>query len=420
MAQIKVLKIDANGWQHEHESADDVTFATVTGATQIGVTSGVTITSNIAFNAVTDTIAGIQNQNLLDKSASETISADWTIATGYNLTLTDAPTATTDAANKAYVDSVATGLDWQDSVKDKDLTAPPGSPSTGDRYIVAATATGAWAGQENNIAEWNGTSWDFTTVSEGMATWVEDEDVVYVYNGTGWVKMSSVYNHNDLTGLQGGTTNEYYHLTATEDAWVTAGLGVVTDGADLVGKDNNVAITGNWTYTGRNDFNGGELSLPNAASATPAEGDTYWDGTADILYVYNGTAWVNVSSAGTASSVQTTYTAGTGGIAQYDVVYISSADTVLKADASAIATAKVIGMAPSAIVATSSGVIQEDGVVTGCLTGATAGTPYFLSTTAGLVATTRPTGSGEVVYKIGYAKNATDLHLQIEFVGIRS
>ena len=38
------------------------------------------------------------------------------------------------------------------SVLDRHLTAPPGSPADGDRYIVAAGATGDWAGWDLNIA----------------------------------------------------------------------------------------------------------------------------------------------------------------------------------------------------------------------------------------------------------------------------
>ena len=33
------------------------------------------------------------------------------------------------------------------TVLDRDLAAPPGSPADGDRFIIAAGASGAWAGQ---------------------------------------------------------------------------------------------------------------------------------------------------------------------------------------------------------------------------------------------------------------------------------
>lgn len=72
------------------------------------------------------------------------------------------------------------------------LATPPGSPTTGDRYIVTATATGAWVGQEDSIAEWNGSSWVFTTPEEGYFLWVEDESRFYEFNGTSWAKQSLV------------------------------------------------------------------------------------------------------------------------------------------------------------------------------------------------------------------------------------
>lgn len=37
--------------------------------------------------------------------------------------------------------------------------APPGSPATGDRYLVPPDATGDWTGHANKIAEWNGSVW---------------------------------------------------------------------------------------------------------------------------------------------------------------------------------------------------------------------------------------------------------------------
>lgn len=126
------------------------------------------------------------------------------------------PTATDNLVTKGYVDGLVSGLDWQESVLDKDLNAPPGSPNTGDRYLISTappTATGAWLGHDNEFGEWNGSSWDFTSVSEGSACWVEDEDVLYTYNGTDWVKLGTTDTHNNLTGLNDG---DYKHLTATE------------------------------------------------------------------------------------------------------------------------------------------------------------------------------------------------------------
>ena len=42
---------------------------------------------------------------------------------------------------------------WQDPVIDADLSAPPGSPSEGDRYIVGPSATGDWSGHDGEIAD---------------------------------------------------------------------------------------------------------------------------------------------------------------------------------------------------------------------------------------------------------------------------
>lgn len=67
----------------------------------------------------------------------------------------------------------------------KNINTPPSSPSTGDVYIVAASPTGAWVGQAGNIAFYNQT-WQFITPREGMLLWVNDESLIYTYNGSAW------------------------------------------------------------------------------------------------------------------------------------------------------------------------------------------------------------------------------------------
>ncbi|WP_010486951.1 DUF2793 domain-containing protein [Pseudomonas sp. S9] len=78
-------------------------------------------------------------------------------------------------------------------VVDRDLSAPPGSPANGAMYIPAATATGAWAGKENNLAWWltDANQWFFLAPAEGMGlVYVLDEDEFIYHNGTAWTVFS--------------------------------------------------------------------------------------------------------------------------------------------------------------------------------------------------------------------------------------
>jgi hypothetical protein len=72
------------------------------------------------------------------------------------------------------------------SVKDRDLATPPASPTDGDRYIVAAAATGAWAGKTGQIAVRVAGQWEFYPAKIGWLCFVEDESVLTTYKATGW------------------------------------------------------------------------------------------------------------------------------------------------------------------------------------------------------------------------------------------
>jgi hypothetical protein len=89
------------------------------------------------------------------------------------------------------------GLDQlvQATVKDKDLATPPGSPANGDAYIVAGSPTGAWAGQAGKIAAWTTDiavpAWEFYTPKDGFIVWVDDEALVYRYDGGAWAILTA-------------------------------------------------------------------------------------------------------------------------------------------------------------------------------------------------------------------------------------
>jgi hypothetical protein len=116
-----------------------------------------------------------------------------------------APSAAGDSAEFQWVldqiNSKLGGLDWQESVIDKDLVTAPGSPVTGDRYIIAGIGGGWSGGTIDDIAEWDGSAWVFTTPNEGFATRVMDENKVYIHDGTSWGLFEATLDHGALLGL---------------------------------------------------------------------------------------------------------------------------------------------------------------------------------------------------------------------------
>jgi len=91
----------------------------------------------------------------------------------------------------------------QAGVIDKDLTAPPGGESEGDIYIVGASATGAWAGQDDDLAIYQDGAWVFVTPLDGFIAFVADETTLYVYN-SGWTSLAGLLGAGYLP-IGGGT-----------------------------------------------------------------------------------------------------------------------------------------------------------------------------------------------------------------------
>lgn len=78
----------------------------------------------------------------------------------------------------------------QIAVLDRDLGTAPVAPANGDRYIVAAAATGAWSGHGAQIAAFQDGAWEFYAPREGWLAWIADEDMLAVWNGGSWIAVS--------------------------------------------------------------------------------------------------------------------------------------------------------------------------------------------------------------------------------------
>lgn len=112
--------------------------------------------------------------------------------TGDNLGLTIGETSgatgwnTWMDANHGILDAVVF-LD----VKSRTTAAPPGSPAAGDRYLVAASPTGAWSGQAGKIAVYRAAAWVFYTPKEGwLLTSQGDGAALFKYQSSAWVEIN--------------------------------------------------------------------------------------------------------------------------------------------------------------------------------------------------------------------------------------
>lgn len=78
----------------------------------------------------------------------------------------------------------------QMAVTSRDFTSAPVLPAAGDRYIVAAGATGEWAGHSGEIALFSDSYWNFFPPLPGYRSWIAAEGQIATYDGTVWATLA--------------------------------------------------------------------------------------------------------------------------------------------------------------------------------------------------------------------------------------
>lgn len=78
----------------------------------------------------------------------------------------------------------------QIGVLNADQTAPPTTPTEGDRHIVASGATGAWTGHAAAVAVYEDGTWRFLPPKLGWCAWCDADGVLLVYDGTAWAGVT--------------------------------------------------------------------------------------------------------------------------------------------------------------------------------------------------------------------------------------
>lgn len=92
----------------------------------------------------------------------------------------------------------------QISVKNRTTASPPGTPVNGDRYLIAASPTGAWASHAGHIAVWRAplSAWEFYVPANGWTIFVEAERVAFVYLSGSLLPL----DRSGITALTDGAT----------------------------------------------------------------------------------------------------------------------------------------------------------------------------------------------------------------------
>jgi len=174
------------------------------------------------------------------------------------------PTATNHLATKGYVDSVGGdgGSNDLGPVLDKDLTAPPGGESVGDKYIVGSSATGDWSGHDDDVAEVSSTSpttWSFTTPVDGNHAWVTDEAKDYTFSSGSWNPTGSSISHTSLQDIGTNTHAQIdSHIANTSNphsvSKTDVGLSNVTNDAQLKRAANDISGFAEKSFPNDNDL----------------------------------------------------------------------------------------------------------------------------------------------------------------------
>ena len=169
---------------------------------------------------------------------------------------------------------------------DRDLTAPPGSPVHGDTYLVATGATGAWSGEDGNIARFFNTAWIFITPQEGSVARVADENIWIGFEDPSWVTLTvggSLPTEASAAEIRTGTATGKYvspdkMFDAADGVALTPGANVAVDLSS--GINFTLAMGGNYTLDDPTNMKAGQTGVIEITQ----------DGTGSRTLAY-GTAW---------------------------------------------------------------------------------------------------------------------------------
>lgn len=350
-------------------------------------------------------------------------------------------TAGTDAVNLDQLQAVQNGLDWKESVRllsDTNIDIATGGLLTvdsvltvaGDRVLLVGQSTasengiyiadsGAWVRSEDANASAEVTAGLVTSVTEGTVyekqTWkLITPDTIVLDTTALSFELMPVNTFSASLGVELVGSNFQADLLASGGIKLVgnelavepadfAGNGLQDDGADNLEINFSTAFNDNLPIAAQdlNSNANGEgasiIGIEDAAgnfTATDVEG-----ALAEISDLIDDNGVL--------------YTVGTGGVTKGDLVFVDANNTVLPLDINNGDFGIGLALEDKAAAAEVK-ILANDVILEGVLTGATAGTKYYWNGTT--LVSSLPASAGVYVWLVGVAKNATDLHVNVEFI----
>jgi len=375
------------------------------------------------------------------------------------------PSGAQDAATKSYVDSLAAGLDIKASVRvqptasfatftpagsgvGKTLTAPTNNASfntqdgvllvVGNRVLVTTVGGSITTPDLSNgiytvfsLGDGATTSFVLTRatdadsnaeVTAGMFCFIAEGTV---NKDTGWVLVTNDPITVDTTALQFSQFSSATPAIAyTFDQGLLLTVASVTVELDTAAAAQTVGAGGGSSGL-EFDVNTAAGKLRAAVNATGGLSRTA-TGLNVLLDPKANTAGNNPTNATGAAGLsnlrspktEENYTANEAFAVGDPVSWAAGVnDKLAKGRADTDAKSRIVGIARTASTALNdTAAIVSEGVATGVIAAATAGDPYYLQDTGG-VGTFAAVTAGKRVIRVGYAKNATDLFVDIADLG---
>ena len=142
------------------------------------------------------------------------------------------------------------------------LNTPPTIPIVGDRYRIGTSPTSTWIGQNNNIAEWNGSSWIFTIPVVDNLVYQTATATTFRFNGISWLQWAGspiLQNGNSFGAVMRIGTNDALNVIIKR-----AGIDVFVHGASSFSQRGaNTGIYG--TFNLASVTSAQTWNLPNAS-----------------------------------------------------------------------------------------------------------------------------------------------------------